>query len=283
MTTGSDGLSGSRYRGFPGTDTTLIRVSSIPALSFFLSTDSIRPNPSIYGRLKVVKRFLSLALVLTSLAFSAMAQDILTADQFFKNVSARYATIKDYEASVSVLAGKQSMSGTVIYKSPTLMRMDFTEPASQVIVYDGQSLVIYVPELRAILSQQTGSTSPVAAATGEGLRMLGRNYSVTFETGPTPTPLPGAESELVIRLVLSRLTVAEGFRTLKLSIQPEKLLIRRLEGVTLAGDTISYDFKGIKLDQGIPDTRFIYDSPASANMYNNFLFSTESQGAAANQ
>jgi len=230
-----------------------------------------------------VKRFFSLALVLACAAFKLAAQDILTADQFFKNVSAKYATIKDYEASVVVVAGKQTMSGTVIYKAPTLMRMDFTEPASQVIVYDGQSLVIYVPELRAILSQQTGSTSAASAATGEGLRMLGRNYSITFETGPTPTPLPGAESEQVIRLVLSRLTVAEGFRTLKLSINPEKLLIRRLEGVTLAGDTISYDFTRIKLDQGVPDTRFIYDSPASANMYNNFLFSTDNQGATANQ
>jgi hypothetical protein len=52
-----------------------------------------------------------------------------------------------------------------------------------------------------------------------------------------------------------------------------------MEGTTLAGDLIMYDFTGIKLDQGVPDTRFIYDSPASANMYNNFLFSSDTQGA----
>lgn len=205
----------------------------------------------------------------------ASAQDILTADQFFKNVSAKYATLKDYEASVAVMADKQAMAGTVIYKAPSLMRMDFTTPASQVIVYDGQSMVVYVPEFRAVLSQQTGSTTGAAAATGEGLRMLGRNYSVAFETGPTPVPLPGAEGESVVRLVLSRLTVAEGFRTIKLSIAPDTLLIRRMEGITLAGATISYDFTKIRLDQDIPATRFIYDSPASANMYNNFLFSSD--------
>ena len=222
-----------------------------------------------------MKAFPSIVLAAALAAAPAMAQDILTADNFFKNVSAKYASIKDYEAQVSVLAGKQSMAGTVIYKAPSLMRMDFSEPASQVIVYDGQSLVVYVPEFRAVLSQQTGSTNPAAAATGEGLRMLGRNYSVTFETVPTPVPLPGSESESVIRLVLSRLTVAEGFRTITLSIDPEQLLIRRMEGITLAGDLISYDFTKIKLNQNIQDTRFIYDSPASANMYNNFLFSSE--------
>ena len=105
--------------------------------------------------------------------------------------------------------------------------------------------------------------------------MLGRNYSVTYEKVPTPVPLPGAESESVIRLTLSRLTVAEGFRTITLSINPDTLLIRRMEGTTLAGDLISYDFKSIRLDQDIPATRFIYDSPASANVYNNFLFSSE--------
>ncbi len=218
-------------------------------------------------------------LYLTLTISSAFAQDILTADRFFKDVSAKYSVIKDYEALVAVTAGKQTMSGTVIYKAPTLLRMDFVNPASQVIVYNGQNLVVYVPEFRAVLSQQTSATSAAAAGTGEGLRMLGRNYSIAFETGPTPTPLPGSPSEMVMRLVLSRLTVAEGFRSIILSVDPVRLLIRRMEGTTLAGDVITYDFTGIKLDQGIPDTRFIYDSPASANMYNNFLFSTDTQGA----
>jgi outer membrane lipoprotein-sorting protein len=48
-----------------------------------------------------------------------------------------------------------------------------------------------------------------------------------------------------------------------------------MEGVTLAGDLITYDYKNTRVNQGINDTRFLYDSPASANTYNNFLFSTE--------
>lgn len=236
----------------------------------------------MYGRLSDVKAFPSIILAATLAAAPVMAQDILTADKFFRDVSAKYAAIKDYEAQVAVMAGKQAMAGTVMYKAPSLMRMDFSTPASQVIVYNGQSLVVYVPEFRAVLSQQTSATNPAAAATGEGLRMLGRNYSVAYETVPTAVPLPGSVSEQVIRLVLSRLTVAEGFRTITLSIDPGTLLIRRMDGVTLAGDLISYDFTKIRLNQGIQDTRFIYDSPASANVYNNFLFGSDSLGAGTN-
>lgn len=205
----------------------------------------------------------------------AYAQDILTADAFFKTVSDNYAKISDYEALVNVSAGKQLMSGTLIFKAPNLLRLDFSEPQSQVISYDGQNLVIYIPELRAVLSQQTTSNAAVGTATSEGLRMLSRNYSIIYESGPNPVPLADSNSDLVIRLVLSRLSVAEGFRIIKLSINPDTLLIRRMEGTTLAGDTIIYDFLKIKLNQGIPATRFVYDSPASANLYNNFLFSSE--------
>lgn len=227
------------------------------------------------GRLPQVKIFQSIVFIAACAVAPATAQNILTADQFFKDVSAQYMTIKDYQAQLEVLAGKQIMSGTVLYKAPSLMRMDFSAPASQVIVYDGQSLVIYVPEFRAILNQQTGVANPAGAATSQGLRMLGRSYSIAFETVPDPVPLPGSETEQVVRLVLSRLSVAEGFRNITLSVDPKRLLIRRMEGTTLAGDLIQYDFTKIILDQDIPATKFIYDSPASANIYNNFLFSSD--------
>jgi len=34
-----------------------------------------------------------------------------------------------------------------------------------------------------------------------------------------------------------------------------------------------FTFSDYKLNQGIPDQRFIYDPPSSANVYNNFLLS----------
>jgi len=222
-----------------------------------------------------VKRF---ALILTLAAVasaSGFAQEILTADLFMRQLSARYSEIQDYEAELTVTSERKTMVGIVVYKAPTLMRVDFSEPAEQVIVYNGDMLTVYVPELRAKLTQQTGTTNTTATASGEGLRMLTRSYSVVYESVPVPTPLPGAEDELVIRLVLSRLTVAEGFRTITLSVDAENMLIRRMDGETLAGDLISYDYKNTRVNQGINDTRFLYDSPASANTYNNFLFSTE--------
>ena len=219
-------------------------------------------------------------LAIASIASSrASAQDIVTAGQYFGLVADRYAQIDDYEGKIAISTAKDVMKGDIIFKSPSLLRIDFTSPPDQVIAFDGQTLTVYIPGYNSILSQSTadkpgaGSTS---LATREGLKMLKRNYSIAFETSPAPLPLDGgAPGEQAVRLVLDRTSAAEGFTRIKLYVNPETKLIRRIEGWTIGGDKLSFDFTGIKTNVGIPETRFVYDSPASANVYNNFLFNSD--------
>lgn len=222
---------------------------------------------------------LAVGLFCTSALSSAAADDILTADQFFSQVSDVYAGVTDYEAHIQIQAGKNSpMIGLLAYKSPSLLRIDFSQPADQVISYDGDQLQVYIPSLHAILTQGTSNKAGAggaALASKEGLSMMHRSYTVAYEKGPTATNLDPGSMDFVVRLLLNRKNVSEGFRTIRLSISPDTKLIRRIEGWTLNGDLFVFDFTGIKLNQKIPDTRFIYDSPASANVYNNFLFGSD--------
>ncbi|MFZ4616041.1 MAG: LolA family protein [Rectinemataceae bacterium] len=218
------------------------------------------------------------AMVALCATLTLAAQDITTADQYFQQVSDRYAQVTDYECKLAITAGKTAMAGNLIYHAPTLLRIDFAQPSGQVIAFDGQILTVYVPEYRAVLSQSVGSNTGGAGAslaTRDGLRMMRRSYSAAFESTPEAVALEGGGGERVIRLMLTRKTVAEGFRTIIVSISPESKLIRRLEGLTLANERFIFDFTGLRINQNIPETRFIYDSPASANMYNNFLFNSD--------
>jgi outer membrane lipoprotein-sorting protein len=99
-----------------------------------------------------------------------------------------------------------------------------------------------------------------------------RGYVPAFVTGPAPTPLEDRSREMVVKLRLTRRLGSEGFREIILSINPETRLIRRMEGRTIAETQVRFDFTNIRTNLGIPEQRFIYDSPASANLYNNFLF-----------
>jgi outer membrane lipoprotein-sorting protein len=205
---------------------------------------------------------------------AAHSQEIVTAERYLESVSQVYGEIKDYEARITIRSGSTDMRGNLSFLSPSFLRIDFTEPAEQVIVFNGDLLTVYLPGQRAVLSQAvTPSRRPGASmASAQGLILLRRNYIPSFVSGPGPVPLDEGSEEQVIKLRLTRRSVSEGFREIILSVNPDSRLIRRIEGRTIAEGTVRFDFADVRTNLGIPEGRFIYDSPASAFMYNDFLF-----------
>jgi outer membrane lipoprotein-sorting protein len=205
-----------------------------------------------------------------------ISQEIITAERYLETVSDRYGAIKDYEAQIVIRSGSSEMNGNLSYLSPSFLRIDFIRPAEQVIVFNGELLTVYLPEYRAVLNQNiTPSRRPSAGASlasAQGLALLRRNYVPSFVTGPEPVLLDANAREEVVKLRLTRRNISEGFREIILSISPGSRTIRRIEGRTIADTLVQFDFTNIRTNQGIPEMRFIYDSPASAYMYNNFLF-----------
>jgi outer membrane lipoprotein-sorting protein len=208
----------------------------------------------------------------------AGAQEIITAERYLEMVGERYGGIRDYEARIVIRSGNTEMFGSLSHLTPSFLRIDFTKPMGQVIAFNGEMLTVYLPEYRATLNQsitpsRRSGVSGAALASAQGLTLLRRNYIPSFVTGPDPVALETGSDEMVVNLRLARRSVSEGFRELILSVNPANRLIRRITGRTIADAQVRFDFSDIKINQGIPEQRFIYDSPASANNYNNFLFS----------
>lgn len=224
--------------------------------------------------LKCLKRVViaSLALLLSEV----FAQGITTASAYFKSVSDYYATLKDYEAEIEIKADKEVMAGQVSFKRPNLLRIDFSNPQDQVIVFNGDTLTIYLPGQAAVLQQSVGSDSTAGGAsiaTPQGLALLSRYYVVAYETGQDPVPFANGSDEMVMKLILTRRSTSEAFRYIKLDITAATKLIRRVEACTTKGEVFVFDFLEYKVNKDITDQRFIYDPPSSANSFNNFLFS----------
>jgi len=205
------------------------------------------------------------------IAFPAVSQEIVTAERYMETVSEQYGSIRDFESRVVIRSGNTEMTGNLSFLSPSFLRIDFTRPADQVIVFNGERLVVFLPEIRAVLSQVI-TPSRRTPAGGQGLTLLRRNYVPSFVTGPEPVPLEGSPNERVVRLRLARRNISEGFRELILSINPETRMIRRIEGRTIADGHVQFDFIDVRLNQGIPEMRFVYDPPANAHVHSNFLF-----------
>ncbi|HHU36596.1 MAG TPA: outer membrane lipoprotein carrier protein LolA [Treponema sp.] len=211
--------------------------------------------------------------------FGAVAQTITTADNFFSGVSDIYSALQDYSATITITTGRgknlEKMTGRVAFKKPTLLRIDFTNPNEQTIVFDGKELTIYLPTYNVVLTQFVESDSGAGGAslaTPQGLALMKRYYSISYETGAEPVPLEEDSDTMVVALLLARRTTTEMFRGIRLLVNPETSLIRRIVATTITGEVLVFDFTGYALNQGVLDNHFVYDSPASSNKFNNFLF-----------
>lgn len=229
--------------------------------------------------MKLKRRFFIAAVAIAGALLSAQqvaAQQILTADKYFENVSHNYAGINDYEADITITQNNATMQGVLYYKKPNLMRIDFSEPKDQVIVSDGTKLTIYIPKQSAVFEQTlkkgTESSTGALMANQEGLALLQANYSIAYLDSPQPVPLDTGSKDMVIKLKLEWRSTGEGFRQLELDIGAKSGLIRRIIGVSASFEKTQFDFSNIRTNQGIPQARFRYKPPPTANVYPNFLF-----------
>lgn len=219
-----------------------------------------------------MKKIFSILFFSVYLMALSFADEIITARNYFDSVSNFYASLRTYEATVDIKANKTNMSGKISFKRPNLLRIDFTNPNNQVICFNGDLLTIYLPGSSAILNQSVQGNSGANMATAQGLSLMSRYYSVSYEKDATPVALDENNPEKVVKLKLNRKNTTEAFRTIYMAVVPGSKLIRRLEGITPQGESFVFTFSGYSLNVDIPDNRFVYDAPSSANNYNNFLF-----------
>jgi outer membrane lipoprotein-sorting protein len=216
--------------------------------------------------------------ILVLAAGAAGSQEILSAEKFLDAVSKQFGAITDMEADISFTQGTSSTwRGTLSYRTPLYLRIDFTNPKGQYIAIDAEQLVIYVPSLNVVMVQalkRRSSGQLAEMVTAKGLGMLTRNFSVAWATGPDPVPLDDGSSEMVYKLKLTPRVASTGFRSMVLSVTRDRVF-RRLEGVRADGERQVLDYLGVRINQNLPDQRFRIVTPPDANIIPDFLFDPE--------
>ncbi len=225
-----------------------------------------------------VKKLIIVLISLTIFSVSFLsAQNLLTAEDYFDSISEYYGIVNDYEGDLKISYGDSDMEGTIYYKSPNLIRIDFTSPSDQVICSDGIELKIYVPHLATALVQELKKHSQTTVATmasEQGLQLIKLGYSISYLIGPDPVALEDESLEMVRKLKLEWRTIDEGFREIQMSVG-ENNLIRRMTGVTKDFEKFELDLTGLKVNQNIPSARFEFDIPSDVSVTKNFLFDPE--------
>jgi outer membrane lipoprotein-sorting protein len=202
----------------------------------------------------------------------AFADRLLSAEKFLDAFAKSFQKVKDYSALAVITEGKSESQGELYYRSPGYLRIDFDN--GQVMVLDDTMMTVYIPQYQVVLEQhykeQPGAVQDLAS--GPGLATLQREYSVGYLLGPSPVPLDEGSNEMVVKLKLLPLTTT-GFRQLILSVKDS--LVRRIEGIQDNGESITLDLKRVRVNQGIPVSRFTYTPPSEARIIPDWLFNPQ--------
>jgi outer membrane lipoprotein-sorting protein len=202
------------------------------------------------------------------------AEDYLTPSEYLDKVSKKFGSLNDFEAQLKLTdnVNNDEMTGNLIYKNPNRIRIDFSKPASQVLVSDGQQLYVYIPMYSYILEQRLRRKSKdtiLLMARNQELSTLKSLYSVAYAVGPQPVPLDEGSPERVIKLKF--FSSSASYRQLEIAFTADAGLMRRVTGI-IGGKTIVLDLMGMRVNKNIPDNRFKYNPPSNANVYRDFLF-----------
>jgi len=222
-------------------------------------------------------RFLAFCCVLLLAGVSAPAQDIVTAQDYFGKVSTKFGAIKDYSCDFVYTREETVSSGKLYYKTPNLLRLNYSTPAGQVVLMDGEKLQVFIPALSLILEQTFAKKSAAqleAMAGGRALRMLQDGYDIAYLDSPLPIELDPGSTEKVVKLKLTRRSASEMYREIVLSVSTD-FMIRRSEGLLEDRTTAVMDYTVIRMNQNLPASRFREEAWPEANVYSDFLTGDE--------
>ncbi len=205
----------------------------------------------------------------STLAFS----QIVTASSYFNDVSDYYAKLNTYRCEIEVDSDGRAMKGNLVYSRPQFIKVSFNVKGGQILLFDGTTLQLYLPGQETLLQQPINEkTADDASISPRGLTLFKRYYTIAFETDATPVPLDEGSDVKVVNIMLYRRASSEAFESIKLSIDSESKLIRRVVATTPQGGVYRFDMKNYRLNVPVSNGEFYFEPPAYITSYNNFLF-----------
>lgn len=229
----------------------------------------------------VMKTLIRLIIVFFFILFFSSANaykfDFTTVGDVVDEVKKNFGSLDSYQAQfeiVSTKLGKKSLqSGTVKYKNPGKLLVEYQNPYGQKIVSNGKSMWVYIPSMNVVAEQDLVSDSGLfSSASKSGLERLFSKYHYRFASKDQPEKTEDGRKEYT--LVLKQKERKSGFRTIKLWVS-ENYFILRARGETSAGKNVEISFSKIQTNIDLPSGIFKFEMPPRARIIKNPMIAEE--------
>lgn len=230
------------------------------------------------SRLILAAKLLILSLVtLLNCNLSAQNKDdfiqMTTIKEIINNMTEKYEKIKTYRADFyikSITDKAESMSyGTIKYRAPDTFIMIFKNPKDQIIFSDGNTLKLYIPELKVLGEQSLAQYRPGFLISGKtSLYYLRNKFNFSFYKSNKPEIINDMPYHV---LLLTQKEVTAGFKTIILYVS-QHWIITKIKATTLNGNEIEMRFGDIIINKTISDHEFEFNLPINTQTIKNPLF-----------
>jgi outer membrane lipoprotein carrier protein len=245
-----------------------------------------------------------LVLILSFGVYNLMPQEeLIGAKELLQKISNKFkAEVKDFKADIKWIQGNNTQKGEIIFKNPQKVKINFNDPAGQVICSNGYDLWVYISTLNTILHQKIMDRQRIKTdtkgKTDSGKNKNGQNkskndqskseppvnpiflnpvgydkflseYSVEYDE--TKDKIAYTDGTKVYKFKLIRWRSSKSsFNVIFLTVQ-ENGLARQIEGITASYRKIVYQLDNYKVNNNISELLFDYEPPAHATLIDNFI------------
>jgi outer membrane lipoprotein carrier protein len=178
-------------------------------------------------------------------------------------LQARYEAIAELQADFNQVTefkgfSKKVMSSGKFYLKKEKLRWDYLEPSRQQIFVEEDEVLFYVPEhqqvIKTRLSTELDSQVPVRLLAGSS--HLERDFNIDWVDAQQHKDADGT-----YRLSLVPKTPTAEFAEIRIAVDPNDMLIRKIFLQEPRGNRSTFEFSNIKINRGLKDQVFQFAVP----------------------
>ncbi len=245
-----------------------------------------RSSNSHSHRIKRILRKLSFWISVLVFLFSAFVQVFVhgvslaeesnpEVEKIITALQEKYETLLSLQASfeqkneLRSLGRTTTSSGSLLWKKPGKLRMEYAKPEKQVLVSDGHMFWLYTARFRQVMVSKTGSagfgTTPLLFLEGKG--NLRKNFHVTVEEIGIARRSGGIwKAGQPHRIRLEPKSEVASFRRMWVEVEPENFMILTLAYIDLIGNKSRLRFSNVKENVRITEEKFQFVVPPNVEV-----------------
>ena len=195
-----------------------------------------------------------------------LAKENENLDNVLNRIQEKYEKINDFsskftqEATVKALNKVQRAQGEVWFKKPGKMRWNYLRPTKDEIVSDGITIWFYNEEEKQVIESplseviDTPTTTTLISGLGNLKNLFDARFSKSHSTGDNNAYL----------IDLSPRDNSEEFNSVTVAVDKDSLLVNTIYLYDPFGNLTTVKLNNIKINNGIPDSLFIFKAPKGA-------------------